>query len=44
LKLAAFAATVFCGPMIRVRLRPWVVGIWAWLILAAFAGRHGIAF
>lgn len=74
LKLLAFAATVFCGLMIRVRLRPfgpafaqlakgvvnesinrdiaqsigavrpWVVGIWAWLLLAAFTGLHGIAF
>ncbi|MBK7262980.1 MAG: hypothetical protein IPI03_14360 [Rubrivivax sp.] len=73
LKLAAFAATVFCGLMIRVRVRPfgpafaqlargcaddtvnrdiaqslggarpWVVGIWALLLLAAFTGLHGIA-
>lgn len=72
LKLAAFAATVFCGLMIRVRVRPfgpafaqlvrgvaneavnrdiarslgsarpWVVGIWALLLLAAFTGLHGI--
>lgn len=72
LKLAAFAATVFCGLMIRVRVkpfgpaftqllrgqasdgvnrdialslgraRPWVVGIWALLLLAAYTGLHGI--
>jgi len=72
LKLAAFAGTVFCGLMIRVRVRPfgpafaqlmqgvaseavnndiarslgaarpWVVGIWALLLLAAFIGLHGI--
>lgn len=72
LKIAAFAATVFCGLMIRVRVkpfgpafaqllrgtasdavnhdiaqslgraRPWVVGIWALLLLAAFTGLHGI--
>ncbi len=72
LKLAAFAATVFCGLMIRMRIkpfgpafaqlvrgqasevvnrdialslgraRPWVVGIWALLLLAAFTGLHGI--
>ena len=72
LKLAAFAATVFCGLMIRLRMRtfgpafaqlargitneavnrdiaqslggarPWVVGIWALLLLAAFTGLHGI--
>lgn len=72
LKLAAFAATVFCGLMIRRRMRtfgpafalllrgspdeaandevarslgaarPWVVGIWALLLLAAFTGLHGI--
>ena len=72
LKLAAFAATVFCGLMIRLRVRsfgpafaqlvrgstdeamnreiaqslggarPWVVGIWALLLLAAFTGLHGI--
>lgn len=71
LKIAAFAATVFCGLMIRVRIRPfgpafaqllqgraddavnrdlehslgrarpWVVGIWALLLLAAFTGLHG---
>jgi hypothetical protein len=73
LKLAAFAATVFCGLMIRVRMqpfgpafaqlakgvvnetvnhdlarsigavRPWVLSIWALLILAAFTGLHGIS-
>lgn len=73
LKLAAFAGTVFCGLMIRVRVRPfgpayarlvrgdvddavdrgiaqslgrarpWVVGIWALLLLAAWTGLHGDA-
>ena len=72
LKLAAFAATVFCGLMIRVRVkpfgpafaqllrgtasdgvnrdialslgraRPWVMVIWALLLLAAYTGLHGI--
>ena len=71
LKLACFAATVFCGLMIRVhvrpfgpayarlvqhgadaagdaaieralgRARPWVVGIWGLLLVAAFTGLHG---
>lgn len=72
LKLGCFAATVFCGLMIRVhvrpfgpafarlvrqgadeagdvaiaqalgRARPWVVGIWGLLLLAAYTGLHGV--